>query len=529
MKVIISMSGMSSRFTNAGYTIPKFMIDVDGKKIIEHIVDLYPIDSDFLFIINDEHAKDEELCEFLENLDIDQLTLCSVPTHKKGPVFSVNEFEHHIQDEEQVIVNYCDFSMDWDYYDFEEFVNTNDCDGCVVSYTGFHPHMLGGDNYAFCKVDEDNKILEIREKQPFTDNKMGEFASTGTYYFKKGKYVKKYFKELLEKDINVNGEYYVSLVYNLLIEDGLINFVYEIPHMLQWGTPLDLDMYRQWSDYYRRVAEGQREINIPNCITALPMAGMGSRFSTKGYLLPKPCIEINGHYMMDRALHCLPKTDEVILGALKKHMDLLPLEEYGNVVWIDEVLQGQACTTEKIVEIVESDTSILVSACDNGVLYDVDKLLELVNDPGNDIIVWSYKNNYTSYYNPNAYSWLDVDDKDNVTKVNVKNFTGDNPLDTPAITGTMFFKNKDVYLNPLQRLYEVDAVGLKNVRTNGEFYIDEVLNAAIDLGYTVKNFDVDHYICWGTPDDLETYRYWQKFFDKVKWHPYEYTKDFFTN
>ena len=53
MKVIISMSGMSSRFTNAGYNVPKFMIKVDGKTVIEHIVDLYPIDSDFIFIIND--------------------------------------------------------------------------------------------------------------------------------------------------------------------------------------------------------------------------------------------------------------------------------------------------------------------------------------------------------------------------------------------------------------------------------------------------------------------------------------------
>ena len=53
MKVIISMSGMSSRFTNAGYNVPKFMIEVDGKTVIEHIVDLYPIDSDFIFIIND--------------------------------------------------------------------------------------------------------------------------------------------------------------------------------------------------------------------------------------------------------------------------------------------------------------------------------------------------------------------------------------------------------------------------------------------------------------------------------------------
>ena len=170
MKVIISMSGMSSRFTAAGYTVPKFMIEVDGKTVIEHIVDLYPIDSDFIFIINDEHAKDEELCEFLDNLDIDKLSICSVPTHKKGPVYSVDQYQHHIEDDEQVIINYCDFSMDWDYYDFEEFVNTNDCDGCVVCYRGFHPHMLGGDNYACCKTDDDNKILEIREKQPFTDN-----------------------------------------------------------------------------------------------------------------------------------------------------------------------------------------------------------------------------------------------------------------------------------------------------------------------------------------------------------------------
>ena len=51
MKVIISMSGLSSRFSNAGYTIPKFMIQIDGKRVIEHIIDLYPEDSDFLFLL----------------------------------------------------------------------------------------------------------------------------------------------------------------------------------------------------------------------------------------------------------------------------------------------------------------------------------------------------------------------------------------------------------------------------------------------------------------------------------------------
>jgi len=69
----------------------------------------------------------------------------------------------------------------------------------------------------------------------------------------------------------------------------------------------------------------------------------------------------------------------------------------------------------------------------------------------------------------------------------------------------------------------------KNHRTNGEFYIDNLLNEAIDMGYIVRNFEVDKYICWGTPTDLQTYKYWQNFFDKVDWHPYEYANDYLTN
>ena len=56
MKVVVPMSGMSSRFGTAGYTIPKYLIEVDGKTVIEHIIDLYPKDeTDFIFIVNRNH------------------------------------------------------------------------------------------------------------------------------------------------------------------------------------------------------------------------------------------------------------------------------------------------------------------------------------------------------------------------------------------------------------------------------------------------------------------------------------------
>lgn len=518
MKVIIPMSGMSSRFSAAGYEMPKYLIEVNSKKVIEHIVGLYPQNSDFVFIVNDKHAEETQILEILDSL-VENKKIVIIDRHKKGPVFSVSEFDDLIDDNEKVIVNYCDFSMYWDYNNFEKFVDETDCDGCVICYTGFHPHMLGSDNYAFCKVDSKNQILEVREKQPFTDDKMSEYASTGTYYFKKGKYIKKYFKQLMDEDININGEYYVSLVYNLMIKDKLFNMVYEIPHMLQWGTPLDFEMYLKWSNYYEKAVIPQKEVLIPNAVTLIPMAGAGSRFSKEGYEVPKPFIELNGKFMVNQAIRCLPKTDKIVFGCLRGHKNYSILE---NVVWIDDVLPGQACTTEKLLDEVD-DQSILISACDNGVFYDSDQFLQLVNDEKNDIIVWSYRNNYTSHNNPNMYSWLDVNEDQEITRVNVKEFKGNDPLKEFAIVGTMFFRNKDIYINSLQQLYN------KNKRTNGEFYVDSLLNEAIELGYVVKNFEVDEYICWGTPNDLKTYEYWQTFFNKVDWHPYEYSKDYFTN
>jgi len=193
MKVIIPMSGMSSRFAVAGYDIPKYLIEVDGKTVIEHIINLYPKDTEFVCILNRKHHDETHAPSLLLHLLPEGSSVHVIEPHKLGPVHSVLQVIKYIEDDEPVIVNYCDFSMYWDYNDFEDFVEQTECDGCVVCYTGFHPHMLGSDNYAFCKTEGNNKIVEIREKQPFTDDKMSEYASTGTYYFRKGKYIKKYF------------------------------------------------------------------------------------------------------------------------------------------------------------------------------------------------------------------------------------------------------------------------------------------------------------------------------------------------
>ena len=215
MKIIIPMSGFGERFKAAGYKVPKPLILVDNKPIIAHVIEMFGITNDFIFICNKEHLETTNMYNVLEKYAPNN-KIISIEPHKKGPVFAVTKAFEFIDDNEKVIVNYCDFCCFWNFSSFIKWSTRNKSDGAIPSYRGFHPHSLGSTNYAYLKVVED-QVLELQEKKPFTQNKMEEFASSGTYYFKKGWMIKKYFTELIKENINIKGEFYCSLVYNLII------------------------------------------------------------------------------------------------------------------------------------------------------------------------------------------------------------------------------------------------------------------------------------------------------------------------
>lgn len=529
MHIIIPMSGIGNRFIEAGYKEPKPLIVIDGKPIIEHVCDLFPNEDKFTFICNSKHLAETNMREVLQNIK-PNANIVEIPNHKKGPVYAVSLVEDLIDDDEEVIVNYCDFGTYWDYEDFLKHTRNRDADGAIPSYKGFHPHMLGSTNYAFMR-DEKQWMLEIKEKEPFTNNRMQEYASNGTYYFKKGSYVKKYFKELINRDINLKGEYYVSLIYNLLVEDGLKVSIYNIQHMLQWGTPQDVEEYNTWSKYFKNaIEEKPKPKPQENSITLIPLAGRGSRFVKVGYKDPKPLIEVSGKPMIIQAANSLPNSQNHIFVTLKEHLENYPLEktlkqEYqdANIISIDEVTQGQAITCSLGLKDADENSSLLIAATDNGMIYNHEKYQNLIEDENVDAIIFTFKRHISSKNNPQMYGWVKVDDKDNATAVSVKVPISDNPYEDHAIVGTFWFKKVEYFNKALKKLLE------KNIRVNGEYYVDSLMDELIELGLNVKVFEVDDYICWGTPDDYETFVYWQSFFHKVSWHPYSLEKDITVN
>jgi dTDP-glucose pyrophosphorylase len=533
VQIIIPMSGLGKRFIDAGYVEPKPLIKVDGKPIIEHVVHLFPGENDITFICNEQHVKETNMLNILNTI-CPHGKIVEVPVQgREGPVHAVSLIYDKIDDTKEVIVSYCDYGTYWDYNAFLLDTRSRNADGAIACYKGFHPHMLGKDNYAFLKETyEDSRWLsEIREKQPFTNDRMSEYASNGTYYFKTGAIMKMYFKKLMDTKIKINNEYYVSMVYNLLIQDKLNVSIFEIEHMLQWGTPHDLETYNDWSKYFSNIIQLQKKyIDKINTVLVLPMAGGGSRFKMRNYKNPKPLLDVNGLPMIIQAVNCLPDTSKKIFICLDEHLKTYNLQKallnsYNNskIYSINEITDGQACTCEIGInnEKMSMETSILISACDNGVYYDVEKYQQLLDDTEIDIIVWSFRNNPASKNNPNMYAWLETDENDYIKTVSCKKFDEEkhNIKKSHVIIGTMFFRKAKYFIDGLQENYK------KNIRTNGEFYVDDVINRNIENGLKVKVFEVNNYICWGTPDDYETYKYWQTFFDKCNWHDYEIKKD----
>lgn len=518
MQIIIPLSGIGKRFIEAGYTVPKPLIEVDGMPMIEHVVRLFPEEDNFLFICNDLHLRETNLRDVLLRI----APKCSIVEvsvlDRRGPVHAVIQAVEKIEDGE-VIVSYCDYGTQWDYRAFLEEVRTTRADGAIPAYIGFHPHMLGKDHYAYM-THQDKWMTQIQEKHPFTDDKMAEYASNGTYYFKRGSLLKKYFQQLMDLEIHINGEYYVSMVYNLMVHDTLKVRIFEIEKMLQWGTPYDLQIYQMWSAYFKDKMVPMKHIPDKfNTLTLLPMAGRGSRFSMRGFTVAKPFLEVDGLPMVVQAIRDLPPTQDLTLITLKEHIEAYPTEfktlqtyfPHLTLKVIEDVTDGQA-TTCSIVE-VEDERPILISACDNGVYYNPEAYQALVEDPSVDVIVWSFTNHPTSQLYPMMYAWLDVDAEGWIHEVSVKK-----PLvgkqNKHAIIGTMLFKQAITF----KKGY--DTIRQYQIQTNGEYYVDDLLNPLIGMGYKIKVFPVDYYLCWGTPNDYKTYLYWEAFFHQCPWHPY---------
>lgn len=259
----------------------------------------------------------------------------------------------------------------------------------------------------------------------------------------------------------------------------------------------------------------------------IPMAGLGQRFANEGYTQTKPLIPVSGRSMVAQATHDLPPAEQHVFvlradmpGYEDVSTELKSFYPTAIINTIDRVTEGQACSALigiDALQAVEHSAPITIGACDNGALYDIDAFNRLMDDPSVDVIVWGVRGYPNALRHPHMFGWIDAEDG-HIKSISVKTPLN-NPESDPVVLGTFTFRRAEDFRRALNSLIARDG------RVNAEFYIDSLINDAIALGLNCQLFEVNSYLCWGTPNDLRTFEYWQSCFHKWAGHPYRLDLD----
>lgn len=229
LNVIIPMAGAGSRFATAGYTFPKPLIDVDGRPMIQVVVDNLGIQANYIFVVQKEHREKYALDTLLNLITKNNATIVEVDGMTEGAACTALLAREHIDNDDPLFFANSDQFVEWDSMDFMYDMQETRADGGIVTFKATHP------KWSFARVDKNLDVVEVAEKNPISDN-----ATVGFYYWKHGSDFVKYADQMIDNDTRVNGEFYVCPVFNEAIRDGKRIKSYEVEGMWGLGTPEDL-------------------------------------------------------------------------------------------------------------------------------------------------------------------------------------------------------------------------------------------------------------------------------------------------
>ena len=231
------MAGRGSRFANAGYVLPKPLISVHGKPMIEVVVNnIRPkCTHRFIFLVLKEH---------LDNLDIETTLSQIAPNCVIVPVSDVTEgaactvllARDYINSSDQLMIANSDQWVDIDINTYLNQLEIQNADGLIMTMTADDP------KWSYVSFDENGYVSNVVEKIVISSE-----ATVGIYNFKHGSDFVNGAENMINKNLRVNNEFYVAPVYNEMIslgsKIGIYNVGKEFNGMYGLGIPSDLEIF----------------------------------------------------------------------------------------------------------------------------------------------------------------------------------------------------------------------------------------------------------------------------------------------
>jgi dTDP-glucose pyrophosphorylase len=233
MNIIFGLCGEGKRFKDAGYTIPKYLIPVDGVPMIYHAVDSLRIPGTIYFVVKKQHLEEYP---FLEKMLLglgDKIVICDGSTD--GAACSLLLAENYIDDLDAPLISVnCDQYLKWNPDRFINTLTSNPGVSYIVTFDEADPKC------SYIRKNDKDNVVEVREKKVISNE-----ATIGVYHWASSREFFLDAKQMILDGAKENNEYYVAPVYNYTIYRGLTVTSFKLDREEFWpiGTPADLEIF----------------------------------------------------------------------------------------------------------------------------------------------------------------------------------------------------------------------------------------------------------------------------------------------
>lgn len=239
LHIIMPMAGEGSRFLKEGWTTPKPLIELKGTPLFIRAINSVSIDDvsmKYSFIVRQEHIDNYKIDQQIKTI-LPNANIFSVLKTTRGAVETCLMAESVISEDDGIIVMDCDLE-----FRSEAYINgisqilekpMEEVDGgMLVSFDSNLP------KYSYAEIDKDNRVIRTAEKEVISNH-----ALCGAYFFSTGKGFLTASHRLLNEQNLSKPEFYVSLLYNYLLQNGETVLLAKMEQYFSYGTPEELKQY----------------------------------------------------------------------------------------------------------------------------------------------------------------------------------------------------------------------------------------------------------------------------------------------
>lgn len=234
LQIVIPMAGRGQRFRDAGYTVPKPLIQLDGCSLVEIVIaNVTPSRPHRIIVCAlEEHLAGGRLAATLQSI-APSVEIVPVPSVTEGPAATVELAAPLLDPDAPLLVANSDQYVDGS---IDDYLGTLDAsDGSIMTF-----HREDDPKWSYVEFDASGRITGVVEKVP-----VSSVATVGIYTYAHAGDFLWAVARMRERDIRTNGELYVAPGYTLLAREfGLDLVVHDVSgRMHGLGVPADLDVF----------------------------------------------------------------------------------------------------------------------------------------------------------------------------------------------------------------------------------------------------------------------------------------------